>query len=224
MLASSPLYFPTKCPVLAAPHPHTPSIPVGKLPNGSHGIWYPLLSNIYKLSALTMWHRPDRIGLSIYPEIYNSFVEGFWWWEYSQTAGGNFIHQRMTQKGHSLPNNSLFKRKFSPIIQGLLEKRLWFLFRSCEQWWAKGKEVNSGQRRLMFGYSIAHSIFQVTSILQHVNSHQLKKRLTGQMNLENQQFRTFLLQDLSEPLIHSCTLCFPKKEMLQKDNVLDTSH
>lgn len=89
---------------------------------------------------------------------------------------------------------------------------------------SKGQGGEQWAEKAMFGYSIAHSIFQVTSILQHVNSHQLKKRLTGQMNLENRQFRTFLLQDLSEPLIHSCTLCFPKKEMLQKDNVLDTSH
>lgn len=136
------------------------------------------------------------------PRNLQFFCWGFLMVRISQAAGGNFIHQRMTQKGHSLPNNSLFKREFSPIIQGLLGKRLWFLFRSCEPWGAKGKEVNNGQRRLMFGYSIAQSIFQVTSILQHVTSHQLKKRLTGQMNLENQQFRTFLLQDLSEPLIH----------------------
>ena len=43
------------------------------------------------------------------------------------------------------------------------------------------------------------------------------------MNLENLWLGTFLLQDLSEPLIHSLVLYICKRGMFQKDNVLNIS-
>ena len=76
----------------------------------------------------------------------------------------------------------------------------------------------------MFESGFAQSICQLTFILQNINSYQLKNRLFNQRNLQNLKFRTFLLQNKSEPLMLSCILCISKKEMFQKDNVLDILH
>ena len=110
------------------------------------------------------------------PSYLQFFCCGFLMERILQTAGGNLIHQ-LTLKCYIVPNLSLFKKKTLPNNTEVFRKETmvlnqisWVTIRE------KDKEVNNEQRGLMFESSIAQSIFQLASILQNINSHQLKKK------------------------------------------------